>query len=114
MIELTAIRRFAITGRGEAAIIDGTQIGDRTIREGDHALIDGIEYVIRYIDSAPRVLDVESGVIPIGLVIGNPGEDPRAAYRPKPALRNASAIEPVARLSCWRPEFLPRFWFGRP
>lgn len=114
MIELTSMHRFTITGHGEAAIVDGAQLGDRTIYEGDHALIDGTECVIWYIDSAPRILDVEPGVIPVGLVIGRPDEDPPSSYRPKPALRSASAIEPVGRDSSrWR-EFLSRFWFRRP
>lgn len=114
MIELTAMQRFTITRRGEAAIIDAAQLGNRSIHEGDRALIDGAEYVICSIDPAPRILDVEPGVIPVGLVIGKPGEDPPSSYRPNPALRNASAIEPVGRASSrWR-EFLSRLGFRRP
>lgn len=111
--ELTALKWFTITGRGEGALIDLAQLGDRSIQEGDRVLIDGAEYLIWYIDPAPRMLDIEPGMTPAVLMIRKPWEDLRSAYRPKPALRSASAIEPVGRLSSRRPEFLPRFWFRR-
>lgn len=113
MIELTALKWFTITGRGPVVMIDSAELGARTIQIGDHVVIDGTEYAIWGIESFYKP-NVEPGVIPYGLLVCAPDEDLPAAYRPKPALRNASAMEPVARLSCWRSEFLLRFWFGRP
>ncbi|WP_078288816.1 hypothetical protein [Mycobacterium sp. D16R24] len=99
MIELTALKWFTITGRGPVVMIDSAELGARTIQIGDHVVIDGTEYAIWGIESFYKP-NVEPGVIPYGLFVRDPNEAPPSSYRPNPALRNASAMEPVARLSC--------------
>jgi len=113
MIELTALKWFTITGRGPVVMIDLAELGARTIQIGDHVLIDGTEYAIWGIESFYKP-NVEPGVIPYGLFVRDPKGDPPSSYCPNPALRNASAIEPVGRASSrWR-ELLSRFGFRRP
>ncbi|WP_040584607.1 hypothetical protein [Segniliparus rugosus] len=69
MVELWAKGWFSITGRGRVATIDPDQLGDRTVRVGDHVLIDGSEHVVAGVEFIDHVAE---GTAYIGLVVQGP------------------------------------------